>query len=150
VTALDEYQTTKSVTVNFKVASAVLSPEAKTALDEIATQAKNEKGYVIEVTGFASSEGKPELNVELSKRRSDAVVRYLAENHMIPLRRITMPFGYGAAQPVADNSTREGRQQNRRVEVKILSNRGLTASASPASTSETNSADVSKTAAPNQ
>jgi OmpA-OmpF porin, OOP family len=133
VVGLDDYEATKSVTVNFKVASAVLSPEAKLALDEIATQAKNEKGFVIEVDGFASSEGKTDYNRELSKRRSDAVVQYLAENHMIPLRRIIMPFGYGEAQPIADNTTREGRQQNRRVEVKILSNKGLNSTAGTAS-----------------
>jgi outer membrane protein OmpA-like peptidoglycan-associated protein len=135
VVGLDDYEATKSVTVNFKVASAVLSPEAKQALDEIAGQAKNEKGFVIEVDGFASSEGKADYNRELSQRRSDAVVRYLAEDHMIPLRRIIMPFGYGAAQPVADNTTREGRQQNRRVEVKFLSNKGLNSTASTTSAS---------------
>ncbi len=133
VVGLDDYEATKTVTVNFKVASAVLSPEAKLALDEIATQAKNEKGFVIEVDGFASSDGKTEYNRELSKRRSDAVVQYLAEEHMIPLRRMIMPFGYGEAQPIADNTTREGRQQNRRVEVKILSNKGLNSTASTAS-----------------
>ena len=131
VASLDEYEATKTATVNFKVASAFLSPEAKAALDEIATQAKSERGFVIEVTGFASAEGNENLNRTLSQRRSEAVVRYLAENHMIPLRRIITPFGYGEAQPVADNSTSAGRKQNRRVEVKILSNRGLTAT-SPA------------------
>jgi len=126
VSGLDEYEAKTSATVNFKVRSAVLSPEAKAALDEIATQAKAEKGYVIEVTGFASAEGGENLNRILSQRRADAVVRYLAEDHMIPLRRIITPFGYGAAQPVAENTTRAGREQNRRVEVKILVNRGMT------------------------
>ena len=65
------------------------------------------------------------MNDRLSERRADAVVRYLAQQHEIPLRRIILPFGYGEAIPVADNSTREGRKQNRRVEVKILVNRGL-------------------------
>jgi outer membrane protein OmpA-like peptidoglycan-associated protein len=134
VTNLDDYEQTKAVTVNFKVASAVLSPEAKQQLDELAEQAKNEKGFVIEIDGFASSEGKADYNRQLSQRRSDAVVRYLAEEHQVPLRRIIMPYGYGAAQPVADNTTREGRQQNRRVEVKILSNKGLNSTATTAST----------------
>lgn len=126
VSGLDEYEAKTSATVNFKVRSAVLSPEAKAALDQIATQAQAEKGYVIEVTGFASAEGGENLNRLLSQRRADAVVRYLAEDHMIPLRRIITPFGYGAAQPVAENTTRAGREQNRRVEVKILVNRGMT------------------------
>lgn len=127
VTGLDEYEPKKIAAVNFKVGSAVLSPEAKALLDEIAEQAKSERGYMIEVSGFASSDGNADINRRLSQNRADAVVRYLAENHMIPLRRIITPFGYGVAQPVADNSTRDGREQNRRVEVKILVNRGLTA-----------------------
>ncbi|MDT7541132.1 MAG: OmpA-OmpF porin, family, partial [Acidobacteriota bacterium] len=61
----------------------------------------------------------------LSQKRADAVVRYLAETHNVPLRRIVTPFGYGAAQPVADNKTRTGREQNRRVEVSVLVNRGI-------------------------
>jgi outer membrane protein OmpA-like peptidoglycan-associated protein len=109
----------------------VLSPEAKSALDEIAEQAKSERAYVIEVMGFASSDGSEALNRRLSTQRADSVVRYLAENHMIPLRRIITPFGYGESQPVAENTSREGRQQNRRVEVKILVNKGLTAPPPP-------------------
>ena len=80
---------------------------------------------MIEVAGFASSDGDPALNERLSQRRADAVVRYLTENHAIPLRRLVTPFGFGEKNPVADNATREGRQQNRRVEVKILVNQGL-------------------------
>lgn len=126
ISSLDEFEEKKSTTINFKVGSAVLTPEAKTMLDEIATQAKTEKGFVIEVRGFASADGSASLNDRLSERRADAVVRYLAQQHEIPLRRIILPFGYGEAIPVADNSTREGRKQNRRVEVKIMVSRGLT------------------------
>lgn len=129
ITSLDEYEPTKSITVQFKAASAVLSTEAKAALDEIATLAKTEKGFVIEVAGFASSDGSENFNRRLSQQRGDAVVRYLAENHDIPLRRIITPFGYGESHPVADNTTRDGRKENRRVEVKILVSRGLTAPA---------------------
>lgn len=126
ISSLDDYEEKKLSTVNFKVGSAVLTAEAKTILDEIATQAKTEKGFVIEVRGFASADGSASLNDKLSERRADAVVRYLAQQHEIPLRRIILPFGYGEAIPVADNTTREGRQQNRRVEVKILVSHGLT------------------------
>lgn len=132
ISSLDDYEEKDMKTVNFKVGSAVLTPEGKAMLDEIATQAKNEHAFVIEVRGFASSDGSTALNDRLSERRADAVVRYLAQQHEIPLRRIILPFGYGEAIPVADNSTREGRKQNRRVEVKILVNRGLT---SPVTTS---------------
>ena len=126
ITSLDDYEEKKSTAVNFKVGSAVLTPEAKTMLDEVATQAKTEKAFVIEVRGFASADGSATMNDRLSEQRADAVVRYLAQQHEIPLRRIILPFGYGEAIPIADNSTRDGRKQNRRVEVKILVNRGLT------------------------
>lgn len=126
ISSLDNYEEKKATTVNFKVGSAVLSPDAKMMLDEIATQAKTEQGFVIEVRGFASADGGATLNDRLSERRADAVVRYLAQKHEIPLRRIILPFGYGEAIPIADNSTLEGRKQNRRVEVKILVSRGLT------------------------
>ena len=129
--SLDDYEAKRGITVNFKVNRFELTPEAKSVLDEIATQAKTERGYVIEVMGFASADGNENFNRQLSQKRADAVVRYLAENHMIPLRRIITPFGYGEAQPVADNTSREGREQNRRVEVKLLVNKGMTTQPEP-------------------
>ncbi|HEY8462205.1 MAG TPA: OmpA family protein [Blastocatellia bacterium] len=132
ISQIDNYEAKQNITVNFRVNSAVLSDEAKAALDEIAEQAKNEKGYLIQVTGYASADGGAAQNRALSERRAEAVRRYLAENHDIPLHRMINPFGYGELNPVADNSTRDGRKQNRRVEVAILVNKGLTASA-PAS-----------------
>ncbi len=125
ITDLDNYEAKESVTVNFKVGSAQLSPEAKEQLDKIAEATKNEKGYIIEVAGFASSDGPLALNQALSQRRADAVIQYMAENHTIPLRRFVTPFGYGIKMPVADNKTHEGRVQNRRVEVRILVSKGL-------------------------
>ncbi len=129
VSSLDDYEAKRGITVNFKVGSSKLLPEAMASLDEIAAQAKTERAYVIEITGFASAEGGVEYNKRLSQQRADAVVRYLADNHMIPLRRIVTPHGYGTLNPVADNTTREGREQNRRVEVKVLVNKGMTAPA---------------------
>lgn len=126
ISSLDDYEVKKSESINFKVGSAVLSPEAKSMLDGIATQAKSEKGFVIEVRGFASADGAENSNRVLSQRRAEAVMRYLAENHDIPLRRIILPFGYGEAMPIADNSSRDGRIQNRRAEVSILVSKGLT------------------------
>src|SRR5947209_10417494 len=125
ITELDDYVPQESVAVLFRQGSAVLSADAKAKLDQVAQQALAAKGYVVEVSGFASAEGGTELNHRLSQQRADAVIRYLVENHNLPLRRIITPYGYGAAQPVADNKTREGRAENRRVEVKILVNRGL-------------------------
>lgn len=125
ISSLDDYVPMETIAINFKVNSAVLSRDAQAQLDEIATKALNAKGYVIEVSGFTDSTGSVEKNRVLSTRRADAVVRYLAENHRIPLRRIVTPFGYGESQSIADNRTREGRAQNRRVEVKVLVSRGL-------------------------
>ena len=125
ITSLDDYVVQSTETVNFKVNSAVLSPEAKAALDQVATAALQLKGYVIEITGFASAEGGTAKNKALSQRRAQAVIDYLVETHNIPLRRIGQSYGFGELQAVADNSTREGREQNRRVEVKLMVSRGL-------------------------
>ncbi|HEY0006371.1 MAG TPA: OmpA family protein [Pyrinomonadaceae bacterium] len=142
ISALDDYQAQDMVAVNFRVGSAVLTPQEKTKLDQIAAKALNAKGYVMEVRGFTDTTGSMEANRRLSQRRADAVVRYLVENHNIPLRRIITPFGYGEAQAVAENTTRQGRAQNRRVEVSILVNRGLSQPAptitTPSSGSSTN------------
>jgi outer membrane protein OmpA-like peptidoglycan-associated protein len=126
ISALDDYVPQTTTAVNFKVNSAVLSPDAKTKLDELATRALNTKGYVIEVSGYTDSTGSIQKNRLLSQHRADAVIRYLVENHQIPLRRVVTPYGYGKTNPVADNTTREGREQNRRVEIKLLVNKGLT------------------------
>jgi outer membrane protein OmpA-like peptidoglycan-associated protein len=125
ITALDEYVVQSTETVNFRVNSAVLSPEARQRLDTVAQQAMTLKGYEIEITGFASSDGNPQRNKVLSENRARAVINYLVETHNIPLRRIGTSFGFGELQAVADNTTREGREQNRRVEVKLLVSRGL-------------------------
>ena len=125
ISALDDYVVQSAETVNFRVNSAVLSPEAKAKLDQVAQAAMQLKGYTIEITGFASAEGSTQRNKVLSENRARAVINYLVETHNIPLRRIGTSFGFGELQAVADNSTREGREQNRRVEVKLLVSRGL-------------------------
>jgi len=125
ISDLDDYVVQSTATVNFKVGSAVLSPEGKASLDQVATAASTLKGYTIEVTGFASSDGNTKMNKTLSERRAQAVKDYLIETHNIPLRRMSTSYGFGELQAVADNSTREGREQNRRVEVKLLVSRGI-------------------------
>ena len=129
ISALDDYEPQTVTAVNFKTGSSILKPDEKTKLDEIATKALNAKGYVLEVSGFADATGSIARNRALSQRRADAVIRYLVENHSIPLRRIITPYGYGELNPVAENTSREGRAQNRRVEVKLLVNKGLTTAA---------------------
>ena len=125
ISALDDYAPQSMLAVNFRSGSSVLSADSKTKLDELATKALNAKGYVLEVTGFADATGSIERNRALSQRRADAVIRYLVENHRIPLRRIITPYGFGETNPIAENNTRDGRAQNRRVEVRLLVNKGL-------------------------
>ena len=125
VSALDDYDVEETVAVNFRVNSSVLSPEAKQQLDTLAAKAINAKGYVIEVTGHTDSTGSVSKNFRLSQERAESVVQYLAVNHKIPLRRFITPLGYGKTEAVADNTTAAGRAQNRRVQVKMLRNRGM-------------------------
>lgn len=138
ISALDDYTPQSVLAVNFRTGSSVLSPDSKTKLDELATKAMNAKGYVLEVTGFADATGSVERNRALSQRRADAVIRYLVENHRIPLRRIITPYGFGETNPIAENNTRDGRAQNRRVEVKLLVNKGLLQQAPTMTTSSGN------------
>jgi outer membrane protein OmpA-like peptidoglycan-associated protein len=94
ITSLDDYDVKLSATIRFKAGSVVLSPENKEELEKLAEAAKSEKGYLIEVTGFASADGDEAYNRQLSQRRADAVIHYLAENYSISLRRFITPMGY--------------------------------------------------------
>jgi outer membrane protein OmpA-like peptidoglycan-associated protein len=127
ITSLDDYDVKETTTIRFKVDSATLSKEDIKELEKLAEAAKGERGFVIEVAGFASSDGDQGYNRRLSQRRADAVIQFMAENYSIPLRRFVTPMGYGESQPVADNHTHTGRQENRRVEVRILVSKGITA-----------------------
>jgi OOP family OmpA-OmpF porin len=133
ISALDEYDEQQAVAVTFRVNSAVLTPEAKQQLDEFATKATDAKGFMIEVRGHTDSTGGEAKNFRLSQQRAEAVVQYLAVNHKIPLRRFITPMGYGKTEAVADNTTAAGRAQNRRVEVKMLLNRGMSQQSSTSS-----------------
>ena len=122
---IDDYTPEQSIKINFKLRSAVLTPEAKASLDQVAEYAKNAKGYLIEVTGYAYESKDKNINRQLSEQRAESVVRYLVENHNVPLRRILTPFGYGAMNPLNENKTRDERAENRRAEIRVLVNRGL-------------------------
>jgi OmpA-OmpF porin, OOP family len=135
VSSLDDYDVQETVSVNFRTNSAVLSPEAKASLDTLATKALAARAYMIEVAGHTDSTGSDAKNFRLSRARADAVVQYLAVTHKIPLRRFVTPMGYGKTDSVADNTTAEGRLHNRRVDVKMIINRGLNQPASSSSQS---------------
>ena len=119
---MDKYQLQKTVTVLFQVGRYELLPEATAALDEIASSIKDRNGFILEIEGFASTEGDRIKNEKLSADRSEAVRRYLADHHNIPLFRMFL-VGLGTSRPVADNTTREGRMQNRRVEIRLLASK---------------------------
>lgn len=123
-TNLDKFTVQKTVTIQFKAGKSDLLPEATASLDELASQIKDRNGFLLEIEGFASAEGKPDLNERLSQARSEAVKRYMAEQHSIPLFRMSI-LGFGISRPVADNETKEGREQNRRVEVRLLTNNAV-------------------------
>jgi OmpA-OmpF porin, OOP family len=125
ITSLDDYDVQETATVNFSLNSAVLSPEAKRQLDAVAQKALSAKWYMVEVSGHADSTGSDAKNFVLSQRRAESVIQYLAVTHKIPVRRFVTPMGYGKTEAVADNKTAAGRAQNRRVEVKVLLNRGM-------------------------
>lgn len=127
INRLDDFDVKSETTVYFKAGSAVLTREYKEELGDFAEQVRSEKGYLIEVAGFASSDGDVAANRLLSQKRADAVIQYLAEKYLIPMRRFVTPMGYGASHPVGDNRTRAGRDENRRVEVRLLVSLGVNA-----------------------
>ena len=115
---LDNFKLASTETVLFAVGKSELSKEAEAQLDAFAAKVVPMKHYIVEVQGFTDSTGASAANVELSRRRAAAVVRYLTLDRKVPLFRVNT-MGYGKASPAADNKTRDGRKQNRRVEVKL-------------------------------
>ncbi len=107
-------------------------PEFSQTLDGLAEESPDSERYD-RGSRFTDSTGGDGKNFRLSRDRADAVVQYLAVTHKIPLRRFVTPMGYGKTESVADNTTASGRAQNRRVEVRMLMNRGM--SSRPAATS---------------
>jgi outer membrane protein OmpA-like peptidoglycan-associated protein len=106
--------------VKFGFDTSELSPEAKAALDEFAARLEAEnQGVYVEIQGHTDSVGSEKYNEELGLLRAEAVRRYLSQQHKFPLHRINV-ISYGETAAVADNSTREGRSQNRRVVLVVL------------------------------
>jgi OOP family OmpA-OmpF porin len=131
---LDKYSLQNTATVNFSFDSFELSPEAMTALDQLAAQIKDRNNFILEIEGFADSKGTDAYNYQLTEKRAEAVRRYLAEHHNIALFRMHV-LGMGEMRAVADNDTPEGRAQNRRVEIRLLSREaGVAQSARESST----------------
>jgi OmpA-OmpF porin, OOP family len=121
VKGLDNYKPLANVTVNFGFDKATLTSDDKDQLDSFAAKVTDAKSYILEVTGGTDSTGPAQYNYDLSQRRADAVVQYLASKYNIPPFRFYL-IGIGKDQAVAPNDTREGRAQNRRVQVQMLTN----------------------------
>jgi outer membrane protein OmpA-like peptidoglycan-associated protein len=122
---LSDYDTKAQLAVQFASSSTEISPSDQEALKKLANDAVNLKGYIIQVKGFADSSGNPAMNQKLSMERAQNVIAFLLQNCNVPVRHIIAPGAMGEAAPVASNETAAGRAENRRVEVKVLLNKGL-------------------------
>jgi outer membrane protein OmpA-like peptidoglycan-associated protein len=125
VSDLGDYNTVVEAALFFDPDQASLSADDKKALDKLAADAMSTQNYMIEIAGYASSTGTKAQNQKLSDERATAVAQYLRNSASVPMRRILAPAGYGAAHAAAPNSDPEGRDINRRVDVKVLVNKGL-------------------------
>ena len=135
-----DYALKASESVTFGFDKSDLTDESKAALSGFMAKIKGSPNFVIEVQGYTDKTGTAKHNLDLSEKRADAVVRYLATTFNVPLRSIHK-LGVGSEDPVADNKTRDGRKQNRRVEVRVFAPAGVPSSSlSSAGTGTTTSA----------
>jgi outer membrane protein OmpA-like peptidoglycan-associated protein len=137
VANLDNYKTLSNVSVTFHFDKSVLTTDDKKQLDDLAASLGSARGYILQLTGGTDSTGDANYNYQLSQRRADAVANYLAVKYNIPPHKFYM-VGIGKDQQVASDSTAAGRAQNRRVDIKLMSNMsagsagtGTTASVAP-------------------
>ncbi|HJZ78974.1 MAG TPA: OmpA family protein [Pyrinomonadaceae bacterium] len=128
INGLDDFDPIKTITVYFNTNSSTLGPKAKATIDDAAAWVKtqNTKGWVVAVIGYADSTGNTAKNRSLSERRANSVIYYLVTKHKLPPQRLVQPFGYGQLEPAAENKTAAGRAKNRRVEIRLMANKGIT------------------------
>jgi len=127
-TALSDYDVKGQATVKFNVGSSSVSAADQEELNKLAQTATGITGYIVEVMGYADSTGNAAMNTKLSEDRAKAVVTYLIQQGNIPIRHIVAPGAMGEYGAAAPNETKAGRAENRRVEVKILVNKGIAGS----------------------
>jgi outer membrane protein OmpA-like peptidoglycan-associated protein len=126
INALDDYEALATIAVHFKNGSARLSPAARAEIDAVADiVSENLNGWMVAVKGYADPTGRSAGNRSLSERRAKVVIDYLVTKHGLPPYRVVQPFGFGSADPVAVNNTRAGRALNRRAEITVLVNKGI-------------------------
>ncbi|MDF2638714.1 MAG: OmpA family protein [Novosphingobium lindaniclasticum] len=122
---IDQYNVKSTTNVNFDTGKAVLSPQAKNDLCAAATTAESMDNALLLVVGYTDSTGSQEINQQLSEKRAGSVVNYLQQACGWKPYRMLTPTGMSEADPLADNTTPEGKAQNRRVAVNILVSKGL-------------------------
>jgi outer membrane protein OmpA-like peptidoglycan-associated protein len=120
---LDNYKPIAESSVHFSFDKAELSKKAKEALDQLGGQISTAKHFIVEVEGSTDSTGDADYNYQLSKRRADAVIQYLADKYQVPAHKIYL-IGLGKDKPVEKNATSEGRAKNRRVDVRLMTTSG--------------------------
>jgi len=125
---LDNYKPVANTTVQFGFNKYMLSKSDEQTLDEFAQQIGQQKHYIVQVQGYTDNVGDASYNAQLSRRRADAVIRYLASKYNVPPFRIYI-IGMGEDNPVAENNHSAGRAKNRRVDVQLLTNSLESASA---------------------
>jgi OmpA-OmpF porin, OOP family len=126
--ALSDFDVKGEATVKFNVGSSEISAADEEQLKTLAQTAIGLKGYILEVIGYADSTGNAAMNTKLSEDRAKAVITYLVQQGSVPVRHIVAPGAMGEYGPSASNETDAGRAENRRVEVKVLVNKGIAGS----------------------
>jgi OmpA-OmpF porin, OOP family len=125
---LSDYDTKAQATVNFDSGSSKISTTDQEELKKLAQTATGLTGYIVEVTGYADSSGSAAMNTKLSEARAKAVITFLMQQGNVPVRYIVAPGAMGEYGAAAPNETKAGRAENRRVEVKVLVNKGIAGS----------------------
>ena len=127
-TALSEYDVKGEATVKFNSGSSKISAQDQEVLKNLAQTATGLTGYIVEVTGYADATGAAAMNTSLSEDRAKGVITYLVQQGGVPVRHIVAPGAMGEYGAKAPNETKAGRAENRRVEVKVLVNKGIAGS----------------------
>jgi outer membrane protein OmpA-like peptidoglycan-associated protein len=126
--ALSEYDVKGQASVKFNISSSNISASDQGELKKLAGSARSLKGYIVEVTGYTDATGTAEMNTRLSENRAKAVITFLVQQGSVPIRHIVAPGAMGEYGPAGSNESKAGRADNRRVEVKILVNKGIAGS----------------------
>jgi OOP family OmpA-OmpF porin len=134
VANLDNYHAVAETSVKFGFNKDSLTPKSMEALDQLAASIASTKGYIIALEGGTDSVGSADYNYDLSQRRANSVIQYLAVKYNVPAHKIYV-IGLGKDKPVEDNKTKAGRADNRRVDVRLMTNTVGGSTAAPATPS---------------